>query len=68
MTASERTIMKAVLRYNGIPNAEHAAHIAMACNEGMTTLNRAAYKSYRIIWNSFTKKQKHALTYSRVPH
>ena len=58
MTHSERSIMQAVLRYNGIPEKDMAEHIAMACNEGMTTLNRAAYRSYRIIWNSWTDKQR----------
>jgi len=68
MTLSERTIIKAVLRYNGIPENEMTDHIAMSCTEGTTRLDRAAYLNYKIIWNSFNKQQKYALTFSRVPH
>ena len=58
MTASERVIMSAVLRYNGIPDAEHAEHIEMSREEGRKALNRHAYRSYRMIWNSWTDKQR----------
>jgi hypothetical protein len=68
MNHSERTIIKAVLRYNNVPESQHADHIAMSCTEGTTRLDRAAYRSYKIIWNSFSKQQKYALTFSRVPH
>jgi hypothetical protein len=68
MNPAERTIIKAVLRYNGIPENDMAAHIEMSCTEGTTRLDRAAYLNYKIIWNSFTKAQKYALTFSRVPH
>jgi hypothetical protein len=68
MNPAERKIIKAVLRYNGIPESQHADHIAMSCTEGTTRLDRAAYLNYKIIWNSFNKQQQYALTFSRVPH
>jgi hypothetical protein len=68
MTPSERTIIKAVLRHNNVPESQHADHIAMSCTEGATRLDRAAYRSYKIIWNSFNNYEKYALTFSRVPH
>jgi len=58
MTAAEKNIMQAVLRYNGIPDAEHAEHIEMSREEGRKALNRHAYRSYRMIWNSWTDKQR----------
>lgn len=58
MTQSERNIMQAVLRYNGIPEADHAQHIEMSRDVGRGSLNRHAYRSYRIIWNSWTDKQR----------
>jgi len=63
MTAAEKNIMQAVLRYNGIPDAEHAEHIEMSREEGRKALNRHAYRSYRMIWNSWTELEK--LIYSR---
>jgi hypothetical protein len=68
MTKSERTIIKAVLRYNNVTESQHVDHIAMSCTEGTTRLDRAAYLNYKIIWNSFNNAQKYALTFSRVPH
>lgn len=64
MTAAEKNIMSAVLRYNGIPDSEHAAHIEMSREEGRGSLNRHAYRSYRIIWNSWTDEQR--ARYSRA--
>jgi hypothetical protein len=58
MTASERSIMRAVLRYNGIPDAEHKQHIEMSLSNQKGSLSRAAFLSYRIIWNSFTPEQR----------
>ena len=58
MTPAERQIMQAVLRYNGIPDSEHAAHIEMSRDEGRGSLNRHAFRSYRIIWNSWTQAQR----------
>jgi len=58
MTLAERTIMQAVLRYNGIPDAEHAEHIEQSRESGRGNLDRHAFRSYRIIWNSWTDKQR----------
>ncbi len=58
MTQSERNIMQAVLRYNGIPEADHAQHIEMSREEGRGNLNRHSFRSYRIIWNSLTESQR----------
>jgi len=58
MTNSERSIMQAVLRHNGIPDAEHKQHIEMSLNNQKGSLSRAAFLSYRIIWNSFTPEQR----------
>lgn len=66
MTPAEKTIMQAVLRYNGIPDAEHAEHINMSRDEGRGSLNRHAFRSYRIIWNSWTETQRRY--YSRAAH
>jgi len=64
MTRSERSIMRAVLRYNGIPDADHAEHIEQSRESGRGNLDRHAYRSYRIIWNSFTPEQR--LMYSNA--
>ena len=58
MTQSETSIMRAVLRYNGVPDCDHAEHIEMSREEGRGNLNRHAFRSYRIIWNSWTDKQR----------
>lgn len=58
MTAAEKNIMSAVLRYNGIPDSEHKQHIEMSREEGRGNLNRYAFRSYRIIWNSWTDNQR----------
>ena len=58
MTAAEKNIMSTVLRYNGIPDSEHAAHIEMSREEGRGNLNRYAFRSYRIIWNSWNQTQR----------
>lgn len=69
MTANERMIIRAVLRYNGVPDADHAAHMALIVSNG-TYLYRQAYANYRIIFNSFTNAQKRKLTsnHCRVTH
>ena len=64
MTQSEKSIMRAVLRYNGIPEADHAQHIEMSREEGRGNLNRHAFRSYRIIWNSWTDGER--LMYSNA--
>lgn len=64
MTNSERSIMQAVLRYNGIPDAQHAEHISMSLEAGRGNLDRHAFRSYRIIWNSWTVAQRYQ--YSQV--
>jgi len=58
MTTAEKSIMQSVLRYNGIPDAEHKQHIEMSLNNQKGSLSRAAFLSYRIIWNSWTDKQR----------
>lgn len=63
MTHSERSIMQAVLRYNGITEADHAQHIEMSREEGRGNLDRHAFRSYRIIWNSL--KEFERVIYSR---
>jgi len=62
MTQAEINIMRAVLRYNSVPDADHDAHIAMSREEGRGNLNRHAFRSYKIIWNSFTNAQRRQLT------
>jgi len=64
MTHSERSIMQAVLRYNGIPDADHKQHIEMSRDVGRGSLNRHAFRSYRIIWNSWTDCER--LMYSNA--
>jgi len=58
MTTAEKSIMQAVLRYNGAPDAEHKQHIEMSLSNQKGSLGRAAFLSYRIIWNSFTPEQR----------
>ena len=58
MTAAERNIMQAVLRYNAIPDDQHAEHISMSQEAGRGNLDRHAFRSYRIIWNSWTESQR----------
>jgi len=58
MTQSERVIMSAVLRYNGIPDSDHKQHIEMSLEDGRGCLNRHALRSYRIIWNSWTDGER----------
>jgi len=64
MTTAEKSIMRAVLRYNGVPDCDHKQHIEMSLNNQKGSLSRAAFLSYRIIWNSFTPEQR--LMYSNV--
>lgn len=64
MTQSEKSIMRAVLRYNGIPDAQHAEHIEQSRESGRGNLDRHAFRSYRIIWNSWTDGQR--VRYSQV--
>jgi len=66
MTPSEINIMRAVLRYNSVPDADHEAHINMSREEGRGNLNRHAFRSYRIIWNSWTVEQRRQ--YSKAAH
>jgi len=63
MTHSERSIMQAVLRYNGVPDCDHAEHIEQSRESGRGNLDRRAYRSYRIIWNSL--KEFERVIYSR---
>lgn len=64
MTHSERSIMQAVLHYNGVPDCDHKRRIEMSLSNQKGSLSRAAFLSYRIIWNSFTTEQR--LMYSNV--
>lgn len=63
MTQSERSIIQAVLRYNGVPDCDHKQHIEMSLSNQKGSLSRAAFLSYRIIWNSL--KEFERVIYSR---
>jgi len=58
MTQSQRAIMQAVLRYNGIPDSEHTQHIAMSHESGRGNLDKHAFRSYKIIWNCWTDGER----------
>jgi len=64
MTSQETKIIRAVLRYNGIPDYEHASHIEMSHESGRGNLDKHAFRSYKIIWNCWTDEQR--VRYSRV--
>lgn len=58
MTETQSQIMGAVLRYNGVPESDMPQHIEMSRESGRGSLNLHAYRSYRIIWNSWTDEQR----------
>lgn len=52
---SNIAIARAVLRHNGIPDAEHAARLALDSHRGKLT--RRAIISYRAIYFSLTAEE-----------
>ena len=50
-------IIHSVLSHFGIPESEHAAHIAVDCRKS-GTLNKPAIRTYRLIYASLTREER----------
>lgn len=58
MTPSDHAIVSAVLRHNGIPDAEHGACIAFAQRRG--GMIKRAMNNFKSIYASFTHEERQA--------